>query len=108
MQADYIFLKPTFKSHISSYALNSQTSSLAVFGHRVIRHWLYSACLYPEKNHELRDSVDVIAYSLVPDKPGEREPFWTSQARTLIRTIILHTLTVAGSGVEPESASWRI
>ena len=42
---------------------------------------------------ELRDSADVIAYSLVPDKPGEREPFWTSRSRALVRTILLHILT---------------
>jgi type IV secretion system protein VirD4 len=54
----------------------------------------FNPLAYILKNFDqLRDNADVIAYSLVPDKPGEREPFWTSRARTLVRTILLHILT---------------
>jgi type IV secretion system protein VirD4 len=51
------------------------------------------AYILKRPTEELRDNADVIAYSLVPDKPGDRDPFWASRSRSLIRTILLHILT---------------
>jgi len=42
---------------------------------------------------ELRDSCEQIAAFLVPDKPGEKDPFFTDKSRTLIKSMLMHIVT---------------
>lgn len=42
---------------------------------------------------ELRDSCEQIATFLAPDKPGDKDPFFTDKSRTLIKSILMHIVT---------------
>ena len=42
---------------------------------------------------ELRDSCEQIATFLAPEKPGEKDPFFTDKSRTLIKSLLMHIVT---------------
>ena len=42
---------------------------------------------------ELRDNCEQIATFLAPEKPGEKDPFFTDKSRTLIKSLLMHIVT---------------
>ncbi|RAJ05412.1 type IV secretion system protein VirD4 [Chitinophaga skermanii] len=42
---------------------------------------------------ELRDNCEQVANLLVPDRPGDKDPYWNDRSRTLIKTLMMHIIT---------------
>lgn len=54
---------------------------------------------------ELRDNCEQIAALLIPDRPGEKDPYWNDRARALIKVMLMHIIT--GRGAE-EHNFWTL
>jgi len=46
----------------------------------------------PTNEESLIDDASIIAQMIVPDKPGDKDPFWSNRARSLITGMIVHLM----------------